>query len=146
VKKLFVTILAIGMVAGMASSAFAEPGPSAATGKGKNGTPASPTDRSAGQDNLLEPAGVPVFVGGGLNQDAPSGTLGVAVGDEGDENSVGRASISGDDGGIYVYAEDYTDGDQISTVVSTVDCTTTGVLLGCDGNDDDAVLVTISLA
>ena len=149
-KKLFVTILAIGMVAGMASSAFAEPGPSTETGKGK-GT-AGPADPSAGQDNQLAPladAGAPVYLGGGGDPAAPEGAVGVAVGDEGAANSVGRAAVSGSADGFSVYAEDYTDGDQIANGVDEANTATTCQLIAetpCGPDDDDAVLVTISLA
>ena len=119
-KRLLVSFVAAFMLLGV-GAALADPG--AETGAGKDATCEdgtscpTPSDPTGGDENMV-PAG-PVAVGG--HQDGVGGGLYVSVGDEGQANSLGRASISGSqsDGSVGVYAEDYTEGNQFANGIES---------------------------
>jgi hypothetical protein len=135
-KLLAVCVVAVGLVA-FAGSAYGD----VVTGEGKNapGGP-NPVDPTAGYANQA-PAG-PLFIG--FEADADGGGVAIALGDEGQADSVGRLAIFGSatdmTGGMY--GEDYTDGDQIANAVRTVNQATGCALVPCGGPNDDAVLGT----
>lgn len=144
-KRLLASFVAAFMLFGI-GSALADPG--AETGAGKDATCAdgtscpTPTDPTADEANMA-PAG-PVGIGG--SQSGMGGGMFVSVGDEGEANSVGRVSLSGDSGSVGVYGEDYTEGDQIANAVEAVNSGTGCNLIApeegsaCgDPSDSDAV-------
>jgi hypothetical protein len=154
-KQLLGSFVAGLMVFG-AGSALADPG--AETGEGVDQecevTDASgntttepcptPTDPTAGDENMA-PAG-PVAVGG--HQDGVGGGVYVQAGNEGEANSVGRASLSGSqaDGSAGVYVEDYTEGNQGANAVESGNEATgcrllapaEGETCGAPGSDDSS--------
>lgn len=160
-RKLLGALAAGAFVIGTAAGAYATPGGGATPGHGKDTTCTdshgvtyscpTPADPTAGDANMI-PAG-PVAFGGAGDPTAPAGGVFIAIGDEGVANSVGRVSVSGSNGSLKIYAEDYTDGNKVAGAVSTVN-TATGCKLipptapaKCgDATGDDTALVTITTA
>lgn len=138
-KFLAVLALAALAVLVLGAVAFADP-VTAATGEGKDASPsADPIDPTSLYGNLLT---APLFLGAEGDQGTMSGGIAVAVGDEGTDNSVGRASVSGSPDGATIYAEDYTTGDVVANAVETVNEATGCALLNddpdaCDPAADD---------
>jgi hypothetical protein len=168
-RKITAVFAAVLLAAvGGAAVAFAQSPVAAQSGQGKNnpcpppkeGQPPpprycpDPVDPSAGLTTHT-PKDSPVTVQAGGDPAAQHGGVAVAIGDEGQANSVGRAGVHGseDRGNIQVYLEDYTDGDQLAGVVADLNVAT-----GCrffppgEGDppcgegpgDSDAALITIT--
>jgi hypothetical protein len=166
-RKITAVLAAVLLAAvGGAAVAFAQedPGPVAAqTGQGKDAPCPDdpekdcpdPVDPTAGLTTHT-PKESPVTVQAGGDPAARHGGAAVAIGDEDRENSVGRAGVHGseDRGNIQVYLEDYTDGNQLATLVAELNVAT-----GCEffppdegeecevGPEDersDAALITIT--
>lgn len=144
ISLVFVALLTLGV----GGSAFAQ---SAETGEGKdatdaNGDPAPhPEDPTSDLDNQ---AADPLFVGADDN-DGNGVRVAVAIGDENEADSVGRLGVAlSADGSGGIYAEDYTEGDQVANTVEDANQATGCVFLppdegeSCsDESDDDAVLI-----
>lgn len=145
----FLAVLALAALAVLVLGTVAFAGVTPDTGVGKDASPSpDPVDPTADCTNLLVD---PLTLCASGDQNSMSGGIAIAIGDEGQDNSVGRASVSGSPSGATIYAEDYTTGDQIANVVEAVDEATGCALLGdpanCDpnaDNPDDAARVDIT--
>ena len=140
-RKRLIFVLAGMMLAAVASGAFAAP-IGVATGEGKN----TPCDEPP-------PDYCPHPVDPTDDDDAQALRVAVAIGDEGQENSVGRVGVAAsEEDGLQVYGEDYTDGDVIAEAVEDIDRVTGCALFPPDPeedqdcaveSDDDTVLITV---
>lgn len=168
-RKITAVFAAVLLVAvGGAAVAFAqdEPGPvEPATGQGKDnpcldedGNPIEgetcpdPVDPTADYEPLT-PAESPVQVAAAGDPEAMDGGAAVAIGDENQDNSVGRAGVNGNQerANIQVYVEDYTDGNQLAGAVAQLNAATECRIVEpaegeeCDAeSDSDAALITIT--